>query len=408
MKKPKQKVYCTFTRMVAVEEIIPQPRNPNKHSKKQIELLAKIIKAQGWRAPITVSNRSGFIVRGHARLEAAKLLGLTECPVDFQDYENEAVEWADCIADNRIAELAEPDLPLLKDLLIELDTGALDMELTGYDAESIENLMTQLHQTEEGLTEDDAVPEQVETRCKKGDLWKLGEHRLLCGDSTVITDMERLMGGEKADMVFTDPPYGVNYEGGHFHSGDVNIKRKREKLVGDTVDIYSQFLPIMVMFVDGPCYVWFADRGGKPVFDAITANVCEIHAMLIWNKTNATYAAMNAQYKQRHEPCMYFKPKNSTLRWCGPTDECTVWDMKRDSVNSLHPTQKPVALAERAIGNHQVTTILDMFLGSGSTLIACEKLGRKCYGMEIDEHYCDVIIKRWEDFTGRKGELIDG
>ena len=145
MKKPKQKVFCTFTRMVAVEEIIPQPRNPNKHPKKQIELLAKIIKAQGWRAPITVSNRSGFIVRGHARLEAAKLLGLTECPVDFQDYDNEAVEWADCISDNRIAELAEPDLPLLKDILIEIDSGALDMDLTGYDAESIESLMTQLH-----------------------------------------------------------------------------------------------------------------------------------------------------------------------------------------------------------------------------------------------------------------------
>ncbi|MCK9569897.1 ParB/Srx family N-terminal domain-containing protein [Candidatus Pacearchaeota archaeon] len=145
-KSPGQKVECAFDKMVPVEEIIPNPRNPNKHPKKQLELLSKIIKAQGWRAPITVSNRSGFIVRGHARLEAAKILGLTECPVDFQDYENEAVEWADCIADNRIAELAEPDLPLLKDLLTELDTGAFDMDLTGFDTESIESLMTQLHE----------------------------------------------------------------------------------------------------------------------------------------------------------------------------------------------------------------------------------------------------------------------
>ena len=148
MSKPKQKVECAFDSMVAVEEIIPNPRNPNLHPKKQLDLLAKIIKAQGWRAPITVSNRSGFIVRGHARLEAAKLLGLTECPVDFQDYENEAVEWADCIADNRIAELAEPDLPLLKDILLELDSHNLDMDLTGYDTESIESLMTQLHEPE--------------------------------------------------------------------------------------------------------------------------------------------------------------------------------------------------------------------------------------------------------------------
>ncbi len=194
-KEASQRVECAFDSMVAIGDIKPNPRNPNKHPKKQLELLAKIIKAQGWRAPITVSNRSGFIVRGHARLEAAKLLGLTECPVDFQDYENEAVEWADCIADNRIAELAEPDLPLLKDILLELDSGNFDIELTGFDTESIESLMTQLHQPEDGLTEDDAIPEQVETRCKKGDLWKLGEHRLLCGDSTVITDVERLMGG---------------------------------------------------------------------------------------------------------------------------------------------------------------------------------------------------------------------
>ena len=209
MSKPKQKVECAFDSMVAVEEIIPNPRNPNKHPKKQIELLAKIIKAQGWRNPIVVSNLSGFVTKGHARLEAAKLLGLTEVPVDFQDYDTPESEMADMLADNRLAELAEPDLPLLKDILIEIDSGALDMDLTGYDAESIERLMTQLHQPEEGLTDDDAIPEQVETRCKKGDLWKLGEHRLLCGDSTVITDVERLMGGEKADMVFTSPPYNL-------------------------------------------------------------------------------------------------------------------------------------------------------------------------------------------------------
>lgn len=135
---------CAFDKMVATGELKPNPRNPNKHPKKQIELLAKIIKAQGWRAPITVSTRSGFIVRGHARLEAAKLLGLTECPVDFQDYASEAVEWADCIADNRLSELSDIDLPSIKDLLLELDTGALDMDLTGYDAESIEQLMAPL------------------------------------------------------------------------------------------------------------------------------------------------------------------------------------------------------------------------------------------------------------------------
>jgi len=149
VKKPKQAVECAFDKMVAIEEIIPCPRNPNKHPQKQLDLLAKIIKAQGWRNAIVVSNRSGFVVKGHARLEAAKILGLTDCPVDFQDYKDEASEWADMLADNRLAELAEPDLPSIKDLLLELDTGAMDIELTGYDTESIESLMTQLHEPEE-------------------------------------------------------------------------------------------------------------------------------------------------------------------------------------------------------------------------------------------------------------------
>jgi hypothetical protein len=150
-KKPKEssRVECAFDQMVTTEALIPNPRNPNKHPKKQVELLAKIIKAQGWRNPIVVSNRSGFIVKGHARLEAAKLLGCVECPVDFQDYATEADEWADMIADNRLAELAEPDLPMLKDILQELDTGVFDMDLTGFDTESIESLMTQLHEPEE-------------------------------------------------------------------------------------------------------------------------------------------------------------------------------------------------------------------------------------------------------------------
>ena len=216
------------------------------------------------------------------------------------------------------------------------------------------------------------------------------------------------MDGAKADMMFTDPPYGVNYEGGHFHSGDVNIKRKREKLSADgTTQVYNDFLPVALSVVDGPCYMWFADSKARDVYNAVHDNGCEVHALIVWHKTNATYAAMNAQYKQRHEPCLYFKPKGSTLRWCGATTEATIWSQDRDGINEFHPTQKPVALAGKAMKNHEANTVIDMFCGSGSTLIAAEQLNRKCYGMEISPAYCDVIVKRWENLTG-KTAVLDG
>jgi len=240
-----------------------------------------------------------------------------------------------------------------------------------------------------------------------GKLKLKSKHRLLCGDSTSESDVARLMDGGKADMCFTDPPYGVNYEGGHFHSGDVNIVRKREKLKNDiTTEIYTRAIPVIAKNVDGACYTWFADTKSLALIQAVEA-IGQIHAMIVWHKTNATYSAMNAQYKQRHEPLLYWKPKGCTLRWCGDSTESTIWEMPRDSQNTFHPTQKPIALAVRAISNHTAKTVLDLFLGSGSTLIACEQLNRKCYGMEIDPLYCDVVVKRWENFTGGKA-VLDG
>jgi DNA modification methylase len=196
-------------------------------------------------------------------------------------------------------------------------------------------------------------------------------------------------------MIFTDPPDGVGYTGGHFHSGDVNIKREREELANDeNAEIYTKFLPAVLPHVDGPCYMWFAGSKARDVYNAVFDARCEIHALIIWHKTNATYAAMNAQYKQRHEPCLYFKPKGSTLRWCGATTEATLWEIKRDGVNNFHPTQKPIELATRAIGNHEAETVLDVFLGSGSTMVAAQNLGRKCYGMELSPAYGAVILQR--------------
>jgi DNA modification methylase len=219
----------------------------------------------------------------------------------------------------------------------------------------------------------------------------------MCGDSTSIDAVEKLMLGEKAEMMFTDPPYGVNYEGGHFNKKD-SKKLKND----DSAKIYNDFLPVALSFVDGPCYMWFAGSKARDVYNSLHDNECEVHALIIWHKTNATYAAMNAQYKQRHEPCIYFKPKGSTLRWCGASTESTLWNQERDGINEFHPTQKPIALAVKAIENHKAQTVVDFFGGSGSTLMACEKTGRSARVMEFEPKYIDVIIARWQDFTGQK------
>jgi DNA modification methylase len=342
---------------------------------------------------------------------AAKALGWETVPVQWVDVTPEE-ELRILVVDNRTTRIGQDDTTKITDILAELANTPIGLEVTGYGAADLDALIDELAGTAdpaELLTDPDEVPEEVETRCKAGDLWILGRHRLLCGDSTKADDVARLMNGDVAEMMFTDPPYGVNYEGGHFHSGDVNIKRKREKLADDdSTAIYTDFLPVALSAVDGPCYMWFAGSKARDIYNAVYDNGCEVHTLIIWNKTNATYAAMNAQYKPRHEPCLYFKPKGSTLRWCGSTTEATVWDQARDGINEFHPTQKPIALASKAIGNHDAKTVLEMFGGSGSTLIACEQLGRKCYAMEISPKYCDVIIQRWENATGQKAVLDEG
>ena len=394
-------------RKMPIDQLNPAAYNPRKDLQPgdpEYEKLKRSIQEFDLVEPLVWNERTGRLVGGHQRLKVLQDLGYTEIEVSVVDLPEDKEKVLN-IALNKIQ--GDWDYPKLKDLLEELDTGAFDLELTGFDIEEIEDLMTQFHVPEEII--EDEVPEPPEEPITKpGNLWLLGRHRLLCGDATKKEDVERLMDGKKADMLFTDPPYGVNYTGGHFHSGDVNIKRPREKLIADdTANIYREFLPVVLPFVDGPCYVWFADTKGKEVYNALYESNTEIHALLIWHKVNATYAAMNAQYKRRHEPCLYFKPKGSTLRWIGPTTESTIWEIKKDAVNEYHPTQKPIALAAKAIKNHDVRVVLDVFGGSGSTLIACEQLNRICYMMEIDPVYCDVIVKRWENLTGQKAVLAE-
>jgi DNA modification methylase len=393
---------------VAIDLLKHHPRNANQGD---VEAIKKSLAVNGWYGSVVANVSTKHILAGNHRVMAAKALGWETVPVQWVDVTPEE-ELRILVVDNRTTRIGQDDTTKITDILAELANTPIGLEGTGYGAADLDALIDELAgmtEPAELLTDPDEVPEEVETRCKPGDLWILGRHRLLCGDSTKADDVARLMDGAVAEMMFTDPPYGVNYEGGHFHSGDVNIKRKREKLADDdSTAIYTDFLPVALSAVDGPCYMWFAGSKARDVYNAVHDNGCEVHTLIIWNKTNATYAAMNAQYKPRHEPCLYFKPKGSTLRWCGETTEATVWDQARDGINEFHPTQKPIALASKAIGNHDAKTVLEMFGGSGSTLIACEQLGRKCYAMEISPKYCDVIIQRWENATGQKAVLSEG
>jgi DNA modification methylase len=237
---------------------------------------------------------------------------------------------------------------------------------------------------------DHAEQLQEKWRVNPGDLFAIGDHRLLCGDSTDTGDVARLMGGERAKLVYTDPPYGVGYDGG---------TKVREKLTGDQdAGIYALFLPLLRDYTDerAPLYLWYADPVSVPVLAAFVSCGFECRAVIVWNKNLAQFGALSAQYKQKHEPCWYAHHKGIAPYWYGPTNEVTVWDEDRSASNEYHSTQKPPALAERAMRNSSVEgdIVLDCFLGGGSTMVAAEQTGRRCYGIEIEPKYCAVILER--------------
>jgi len=409
-------VFCAFDELADVVALVPNPRNPNKHPDEQISLLARIIKAQGWRAPITVSNRSGFVVRGHGRLEAAKRLGVDVVPVDRQDYANEAEEWADLIADNRLAELAETDESLLKDLLTEVAGTNLDPELTGYTTDAIDDLIAGATPAPE--VEEDDVPELPEVATtKRGELWILGDHRLLCGDSTNRNDVLRLMDGRKARLFATDPPYLVDYTGGHrpaaskdwsdvYH--EVNIKDGE----GFFRSVFTNALEVLEP--DSAWYCWHAHRRAS-LIERIWAELGVLnHEQIIWVKPAASQTF--SFYPWQHEPCLMgwrqgHKPRHDGDNSHSVTSVWQVdWEGKARLVGNEHPTQKPVAVFAIPIQKHTVPgdIVFEPFCGSGTQIIAAEQLGRACYAMEIEPTFCDVIIRRWENLTGLKAVREDG
>ena len=388
-----------------VSELIPYVKNSRTHSDEQVAQIAASIKEFGWTNPILIDGNNG-IIAGHGRLMAARKLGHDKVPtIELKDL-TETQKKAYIIADNRLALNAGWDNEMLTIELNDLLADGFALEILGFDTKELDALLEP--EMVEGLTDEDEVPPlPEEPKTKLGDIYQLGNHRLMCGDSTSIDAVDKLMDGQKADMVFTDPPYGVNYDGGHAVKG-----KRREKLKNDaTPEIYDGVMPIIYLASkDGAAvYLWFSDSKSAAVTAAVTAAGYQVRNTLIWNKNVAQFGAIGAQYKSKHEPCLYCFKKGYAPYWAGPNNEVSVWDIKRCPKNEHHPTQKPVELAERAFGNSSKAsdTVLDLFGGSGSTLIACEKQNRHARLMELDPKYCDVIVKRWEDFTGKKAILIE-
>ena len=382
-----------------VSDLKPYENNAKIHTKEQVEQIKKSIQEFGFNDPIAV-DENNMIVEGHGRLLAVKALGYTEVDCIRLDGMTDEQKRAYIHVHNQLTLNTGFDLGILEAELKSIEN--IDMGAFGFDMDFDLDADFDFEATEDDYEAE--IPE--EPKAKLGDIYQLGRHRLMCGDSTDKETVEKLMNGVKADMVFTDPPYGVSYTGGLQFKGGKVEKNNRDMIKNDDVDIYEDVFRVLSEFSNGACYVWFADTKAATLYNA-AEKYGEIHALIIWVK-NGGYGALNANYKQKHEPCLYWKPKNCKLNFVGATTETTVWEINKDGVNEYHPTQKPVALPVKAIRNHDAERVLDLFGGSGSTLIACEQLDRACYMMELDPKYVDVIIARWEQFTGEKAVLLNG
>jgi DNA modification methylase len=391
---------------VAVDKLIPYAKNSRTHSVEQVAQIAASIKEFGFRNPILVDGVG--IIAGHGRFMAALKIGLDKVPaIDCSDM-TASQKKAYIIADNKLAMNAGWDTSMLSIEMKDLEDEGFDLALLGFDDKELNALLEP--EVADGLTDEDATPElPKEPKTKLGDIYILGNHRLMCGDSTSIDDAEKLMDGLLADLVFTDPPYNVDYSGrGANNLGTIKNDNMSaddfEQFCRDIFTTYSAIMkPLACIYVCHPdC------ASAKIAFEKTFAEQFKKSSTIIWMKQSAGMGWQD--YRAQHEPILYgWKEGKGSHFNAGDRTKTTIWKIGRDAQSSyVHPTQKPVCLPEEAIMNSSKGSdcVVDLFGGSGSTLIACEKTGRVNRSMELDPKYCDVIVKRWEDFTGKKAELV--
>ena len=391
-------------------KLLPYARNARTHSDDQVAQIAASIAEFGFTNPI-LAGSDGIIVAGHGRLAAAQKLGLEIVPVVVLDHLSPTQRRALVIADNRIAENAGWDDAMLRIELEALQLEGFDLDITGFDADALTELIAGDEPDNEGQTDEDAVPEVGEIPISRpGDVWIMGQHRLLCGDSTVAESYARLMQGDMADMVFTDPPYNVNYA----NSAKDKMRGKDRAILNDNLgdgfyDFLLAALTPTVAHSRGGIYVAMSSSELDRLQAAFRAAGGKWSTFIIWAKN--TFTLGRADYQRQYEPILYGWPEGAQRHWCGDRDQGDVWAIKKPQKNDLHPTMKPVELVERAIRNSSRpgNVVLDPFGGSGTTLIAAEKSGRVARLIELDPKYVDVIVRRWEEFTGQTAirEAVD-
>ena len=387
-----------------VDRLLPYVRNARTHTDEQVAQVAASMRQFGWTNPILV-GADNDVLAGHARLLAARQLGMTEVPVIQLGHLTEAQRRAVVIADNQLAITgASWDEETLRLELAALHEGSFDLSLIGFDDEELARLLAAEEATE-GLTDEDAVPEVPEAPISvAGDLWRLGQHALLVGDATNAEDIARLMNSDAADLVFTDPPYNVDYEG--YTEDRLTIKGDRM-----TDEQFCEFLATTlgnyrrIVKPGASLYICHPSSWQREFQNALEAAGFEVRCQIIWAKN--TFAWGFGRYKFRHEPIFYAHVAGQSDAWYGDKSQSTLWEENKPAANRLHPTMKPVELIERALLNSSKAgdVVVDLFGGSGSTLIGCERRGRVARLMEIDPRYADVICRRYQEYTGKQAVL---
>ena len=393
---------------IGIEKLIPYAKNSRTHSPEQVAQIAASIKEFGFNNPVLIGE-DDVIIAGHGRVMAARKIGLMEVPCIRLGHLTETQRKAYIIADNRLALNAGWDNELLTIELNELLADNFALDILGFDVDELKNLLDPVKPTE-GLTDEDEVPEvPEEPKTKLGDIYQLGRHRLMCGDSTSIDAVEKLM-PETANMIFTDPPYLMDFTGGIHADGSKSFNAKHGAIKNDKMseqegnDFLDAINSIIKIKVDGAFYITFYRLGIGKYYASFDRTGLKCRSLIIWDKGNHTLS--NSDYMSMYEPMFYGWVNNH--KFYGGKNGMDIWRIKRTPKNDLHPTMKPVELVEKAIldGSQVNGIVLDLFGGSGSTMIAAEKQGRCARLMELDPKYCDVIVKRWEDFTGQKAELV--
>lgn len=383
--------------------LLPYARNARTHSDEQVAQIAASIVEFGFTNPCLV-GADGVLVAGHGRLLAARKLGLETVPVVVLDHLTPTQRRALVLADNRIAENAGWDDAMLRTELEALHADGFDLDLTGFDPDALAELLAGEETDQAGEVDDDDVPEEaVAVVSRPGDVWVLGEHRVLCGDATDPESYVRLLPGERADMVFIDPPYNVDYA----NSAKDKLRGTQRAILNDNLgaafhDFLLAALTPIVAHCRGAIYIAMSSGELDTLQAAFRAAGGHWSTFVIWAKNAFTLG--RADYQRQFEPILYGWPEGAQRHWCGDRDQGDVWQIKKPQRNDLHPTMKPVELVERCIRNSSRPgdVVLDSFGGSGTTLIAAHKSGRRARLMELDPKYCDVIVRRWQSWSGEQ------